>query len=162
MYQYLSNMQKRRNHWKVKEMKMVVYLKLTWSIPLYTQQRKSSVIKQTVQSELMYAIKIVSIFFHLIFHFTLKICLLSLLNCFASIHFYVTYWEKTFNRPRKCVCQVRPFSKCHDGYLSAPAILQKPSQCPVVSRPLTINQVNSRRFIDWFSCWVQRYGVVVL
>ena len=37
MYQYLSNMQKRRNSWKVKEMKMAVYLKLTWSIPLYTQ-----------------------------------------------------------------------------------------------------------------------------
>ena len=37
MYQYLANMQKRRNSWKVKEMKMAVYLKLTWSIPLYTQ-----------------------------------------------------------------------------------------------------------------------------
>ena len=37
MYQYLSNMQKRRNCWKVKEMKMAVYLKLKWSIPLYTQ-----------------------------------------------------------------------------------------------------------------------------
>ena len=37
MYQYLSNMQKRRNSWKVKEMKMAVYLKLTWSVPLYTQ-----------------------------------------------------------------------------------------------------------------------------
>ena len=37
MYQYLSNMQKRRSRWKVKEMKMSVYLKLTWSIPFYTQ-----------------------------------------------------------------------------------------------------------------------------
>jgi len=37
MYQYLSNMQKRRNSWKVKEMKMAVYLKLTWSVPFYTQ-----------------------------------------------------------------------------------------------------------------------------
>ena len=37
MYQYLSNVQKRRNRWKVKEMKMAVHLKLTWSIPLYTQ-----------------------------------------------------------------------------------------------------------------------------
>ena len=37
MYQYLSNMQKRRNSWKVKEMKMAIYLKLTWSIPVYTQ-----------------------------------------------------------------------------------------------------------------------------
>ena len=34
-------------------MKMAVYLKLTGSIPLYTQERKSSVIKQTVQSECM-------------------------------------------------------------------------------------------------------------
>ena len=42
------------------------------------------------------------------------------------------------------------------------AILQKPSRGLVVSRPLTVNQVNSRRFIDWFSCCVQRYGVVVL
>ena len=111
----------------------------------------------------MYAIKIVSNFFHLIFHFTVKICFLSLLlNCFASIHFFVTYWEKTFDRPRKCVCPVRPFSRRHDGYPSAPAILQKPSRGSVVSRPLTVNQVNSRRFIDWFSCCVQRYGVVVL
>ena len=31
MYQYRSNMQKRRNSWKVKEMKMIC------SIPLYTQ-----------------------------------------------------------------------------------------------------------------------------
>ena len=54
MYQYLSNMQKRRNSWKVKEMKMAVYLKLTWGILFYTQQKKlSSVIKQTVQSEYM-------------------------------------------------------------------------------------------------------------
>ena len=37
MYQYLSNMQKRRSSWKVKEMKMSVYLKLTWSVPFYTQ-----------------------------------------------------------------------------------------------------------------------------
>ena len=37
MYQYLSNMQKRRNSWKFKEMKMAVYLKLTWSIPFFTQ-----------------------------------------------------------------------------------------------------------------------------
>ena len=37
MYQYLSNMEKRRNSWKVKEMKMAVYLKLTWGIPFYTQ-----------------------------------------------------------------------------------------------------------------------------
>ena len=34
MYQYLSNMQKRRNSWKVKEMKMAVYLKLTWKMSL--------------------------------------------------------------------------------------------------------------------------------
>ena len=54
MYQYLSNMQKRRSSWKVKEMKMPVYLKLTWSVPFYTQQRKYSVIKQTVQSECMH------------------------------------------------------------------------------------------------------------
>ena len=33
MYKYLSNMQKRRNSWKVKEMKMAVSLKLTWGIP---------------------------------------------------------------------------------------------------------------------------------
>ena len=37
IYQYLSNMQKRRNSWKVEEMKMAVYLKLRWSIPFYTQ-----------------------------------------------------------------------------------------------------------------------------
>ena len=37
MYQYLSNMQKRRSSWKVKEIKMSVYLKLTWSVPLYKQ-----------------------------------------------------------------------------------------------------------------------------
>ena len=105
----------------------------------------------------MYAIKIVSNFFHLIFHFTVEICFLSLLlDCFASIHFFVTYWEKTFDRTRRCVCQVRPFSRCHDGYQLAPAILQKPSRGSVVSRPLTVNQVNSRRFIDWFSCCVQR------
>ena len=81
-----------------------------------------------------------------------------LLNCFASIPFFVTYWEKTFDRPRKYVCQVRPFShfsRRHEGYPSAPAILQKPSRGSVVSRPLTVNQVNSRRFIDWFSCCVQ-------
>ena len=30
--QYLSNMQKRRNGWAVKYIKMAVYLKLTWSI----------------------------------------------------------------------------------------------------------------------------------
>ena len=111
----------------------------------------------------MYAIKIVSSFFHLIFHFTIKICLLSLLlNCFASIHSSITYWEKTFNRPQRCVCQVRPFSRRHDGYPWAPAILQKPSWGSVVSRPLKVNQVNSRRFINWFSCCVQRYGVLVL
>ena len=105
----------------------------------------------------MYAIKIVSSFFHLIFHFTIKICLLSLLlNCFASIHSSITYWEKTFNRPRRCVCQVRPFSRHHDGYPWAPTILQKPSWGSVVSRPLKVNQVNSRRFIDWFLCCVQR------
>ena len=80
----------------------------------------------------MYAIKIVSNFFHLIFHFTVKICFLSLLlNCFASIHFFVTYWEKTFDRPRRCVCQV---------YSSAPAILQKPSRGSMVSRPLIIHR----------------------
>ena len=45
----------------------------------------------------MYAIKIVSNFFHLIFHFTVKIYFLSLLlNCFASIHFFVTFWEKSW------------------------------------------------------------------
>ena len=37
MNQYLSNMQKRRNSWKVKEMKMAVYLKHRWGIPFYTQ-----------------------------------------------------------------------------------------------------------------------------
>ena len=37
MCQYLSNVQKRRNSWKVKEMKMAVYLKLRWSIPLDIQ-----------------------------------------------------------------------------------------------------------------------------
>ena len=111
----------------------------------------------------MYAMKIVSSFFHLIFHFTIKICLLLLLlNCFASIHSSITYSEKTFNRPRRCVCQVHPFSRRHDGYPWAPAILQKPSWGSVVSRPLKVNQVNSRRFIDWFSCCVQRYGVLVL
>ena len=105
----------------------------------------------------MYAIKIVSNFFHLIFHFTVKIYFLSLLlNCFASIHFFVTFWEKSFDRPRKCVCQVHPFSRRDDGYPSAPAILQKPSRGSVVSSPLTVNQVNSRRFIDWFLCCVQR------
>ena len=58
----------------------------------------------------MYAIKIVSNFFHLIFHFTVKICFLSLLlNCFASIHFFVTHWEKTFDRSRKRVCRVKDF-----------------------------------------------------
>ena len=31
MYQYLSNMQKRRNSWKAKEMKMAVYLKHRWA-----------------------------------------------------------------------------------------------------------------------------------
>ena len=91
----------------------------------------------------MYAIKIVSNVFHLIFYFNIKIC-------FASIHFFVTYWEKTFDRPRKWVCQVYPFSRPHDPWASA--ILQKPSRGSVVSRPLTVNQVNSRRFIDWFSC----------
>ena len=51
MYQYLSNMQKRRSSWKVKEMKMAVYLKL--------------------------------ICFHLL-----------ILNCFVSIHFFVTSEKK--------------------------------------------------------------------
>ena len=55
----------------------------------------------------MYAIKIVSNFFHLIFHFTVKICFHSLI---LNIHFFVTYWEKTFDRPQRCVCQVYPFS----------------------------------------------------
>ena len=111
----------------------------------------------------MYAIKIVSNFFHLIFHFTVKICFHSLLlNCFASIHFFITYWEKAFDRPRRCACQAYPFSRRHDGYPWASVILQKLSRGSVVSRPLMVNQVNSRRFIDWFSCCVQRYGVVVL
>ena len=109
----------------------------------------------------MYAIKIVSNFFQLIFHFTIKICFHSLLlNYFASNHFFVTYWEKTSDRPRRWVCQVYPFLRRHDPWASA--ILQKSSRGSVVSRPLTVNQVNSRRFIDWFSCCVQRYGVVVL
>ena len=83
-YQYLSNMQKRGRSWKVKEIKMSVYLKLTWSVPFYTQYRKSSVIKQTVSN-----------FFHLIFHLTVKICFHSLiLNCFVSIHFFVTSEKK--------------------------------------------------------------------
>ena len=35
-------------------MKMTIYLKLTWSIPFYTQQSKSAAIKQTlVQSEIV-------------------------------------------------------------------------------------------------------------
>ena len=240
----------------------------------------------------MYAIKIVSNFFHLIFHFTIKIYFhLLLLNCFASVHFFMTYWEKTFDRPWRCACQVYPFLRRHDGYplaciasistrggmraktkgmmgkgeeegkegiaffitvfaiawnvfkvilqiwwcrsillvipvfwravnlqmnrtakyqgafsrimgfagkrflfssLPPPstfffcshsnfcaitlletlarqarypwtsAILQKPSRGLVVSRALTVNQVNLRRFIDWFWCCMQRYGVVVL
>ena len=102
-------------------------------------------------------------FFHLIFHFTVKICFLSLLlNCSAAIHFFVTYWEKTFDRPRRCVCQVYPCLGKNVMLARAPTILHKPSQGSVVSRPLTVNQVNSRRFIDWFLCCVQRYGVIVL
>ena len=43
----------------------------------------------------MDAIKIVSNFFHLIFHFTVKICFHSLiLNCFVSFHFFVTSENK--------------------------------------------------------------------
>ena len=98
----------------------------------------------------MYAIKIVSNFFHLIFHFTIKICFHSLiLNCFVSIHFFVTSEKKTFDRPWRCVCQVYPFSRRHDGYPWASVILQKPSWGSVVSRPLTINQIKSRKAIDF-------------
>ena len=97
----------------------------------------------------MYAIKIVSNFFQLIFHFTIKICFHSLLlNCFASNHFFVTYWEKTSDRPRRWVCQVYPFLRRHDPWASA--ILQKSSRGSLVSRSLTVNQVNSKRSIDWF------------
>ena len=77
--------------WKVKGMKMAIYLKVTLEHPfLYTIEeifgnKANSAIR-------MYAIKIVSNFFHLIFHFTVKICFYSLLlNCFASIHFLVTF-----------------------------------------------------------------------
>ena len=43
----------------------------------------------------MYAIKVVSNFFHLIFHFIAKICFhLLILNCFVSIHFFVTSEKK--------------------------------------------------------------------
>ena len=43
----------------------------------------------------MYAVKIVSNFFHLIFHFTIKISFHSLiLNCFVSLHFFVTSEKK--------------------------------------------------------------------
>ena len=53
MYQYLS-MQKRRNSWKVKEMKMAVYyFEADMAHPSLYTKRKSSVIKQTVQSECM-------------------------------------------------------------------------------------------------------------
>ena len=71
----------------------------------------------------MYAIKKGSFFFHFIFHFTVKICFLSLLlNCFASIHFFVTYWGKTFDRPWRCVCQVYSFSGKNVMLAWAPAI----------------------------------------
>ena len=110
-------MQKRRNSWKFKEMKMAVYLKLTWSIPFFTSWYK---VNSTIR---MYAIKKGSFFFHFIFHFTVKICFLSLLlNCFASIHFFVTYWGKTFDRPRRCVCQVYSFSGKNVMLAWAPAI----------------------------------------
>ena len=43
----------------------------------------------------MYAVIIVSNFFHLIFHFTIKISFHSLiLNCFVSLHFFVTSEKK--------------------------------------------------------------------
>ena len=90
MYQYLSNMQKRRSSWKVKEMKMSVYFEGDMERPfLYTiEEIFGNKANSTIR---MYAIKIASNFFHLIFHFTVKICFHSLiLNCFVSNHFFVT------------------------------------------------------------------------
>ena len=95
MYQYLSNMQNRRSSWKVKEMKNYVSLfEADLERPfLYTMEEIfSNKANSTIR---MYAIKIVSNFIHLIFHFTVKICFHTLiLNCFISIHFFVTSEKK--------------------------------------------------------------------
>ena len=57
-------------------MKMAIYLKLTWSIPFYTQQSKSVAIKQAlVQSET------VSIFFH----------------CWIIHHIKMNSWNRSTN-----------------------------------------------------------------
>ena len=86
VYQYLSNMQKRRSSWKVKEGDME--RPFLYTIEEIFGNKANSTIR-------MYAIKIASNFFHLIFHFTVKICFHSLiLNCFVSIHFFVTSEKK--------------------------------------------------------------------
>ena len=63
-----------------------------------------------------------------VFHFTIKVFFLSLLlNCFATIHFFVTYWKKNFRQTSKIhLSGLTFFEMPCDGYPWAPAILQKP------------------------------------
>ena len=62
MYQYLSNMQKRRNSWKVKEMKMAVYMEHPFLNTI--EEIFGSKVQSTIR---MYAIKMVSSFFSFYF-----------------------------------------------------------------------------------------------
>ena len=64
-----------------------------------------------------------------VFHFTVKVFFLSLLlNCFATIHFFVTYWKKKLSTDLEdAFVRFNLFwDAMIDGYPWAPSILQKP------------------------------------